>query len=191
MNFYTLALAVKGFIDDCQKIAMEQFNTHFNALDPLSSLINEDASVFRPVDYTYMPSTNYRIDIFESEGGIIRYALYSPKASAFNHDVMNSHSALSSLLDRTTLDGIDYSRRWCGFYTRVTGNGDEDILILYGMSSDYPHNEYADEVVKEFCKRILTSKNPFMPEKVVVIYKNSSTVYTQESFKEEDIELPF
>jgi len=96
--------------------------------------------------------------------------------------VQNSHYSLSRVLwDKYHLE---VNKRWCGFYSRIMGNGDDDFLILYGMSSDYPHNQYSNDIVKRFADKILLSE--YAPSKVIVMGGDKITTYTMK-----DVEPPF
>ena len=119
---------------------------------------------------------------FETEQGELVWAFYSPQAEATNPQVQNSHYSLSRVLwDKYRLE---VNKRWCGFYSRIMGNGNDDFLILYGMSSDYPHNQYSGDIVKRFADKMLLSA--YAPSKVIVMDGDKITTYTMK-----DVEPPF
>ena len=176
MNLYKLARDLRDFINACQEEATRSFpelGGHIDVLDPFSEQFDEWELKDR--DTSFMPHTNYRIDIFETESGNLVYAAYSPQAAATNPLIMNSHSTLAGHLAET--HHLNYKKRWCGFYSRVTGNGKDNLLILYSMSSDYPHNQYAEEIVEKFSKEIM--KSTWGPSTVVVLSKEYK-IYTKE-----------
>ena len=184
MNFYKLAKDLDSFIEECQAEAAESFpelGGHIDALDPFTEELHRFPWILEDEDHHYMDATNYRVDVFETEEGELVWAFYSPQAEATNPAVQNSHHSLSKVLWENNHLNID--KRWCGFYSRITGNGKDDFLILYGMSSDYPHNQYSDEIVKRFADTILLSQHA--PSKVIVI-SDKVTTYTMK-----DVEPPF
>jgi hypothetical protein len=188
MNFYKLARDLDTFIKECQEAAKkvaeelpEEFSGHFDCLDPFEKELHRFPWVLEDKSYHYMDATNYRVDIFETNTGELAWAFYSPQAEATNPLVQNSHYSLSKALGER--NHLDTDKRWCGFYSRIMGNGDDDFLILYGMSSDYPHNQYSDEIVKRFADKILLSKHA--PSKVIII-GDKITIYTMK-----DVEPPF
>lgn len=190
MNFYKLAKDLDAFIQECQETAKrfheefpdnEAFDGHFDCLDPFTEELHKFPWILENRDSHYMASTNYRVDVFETEDGNLAWAFYSPQAEATNPMVQNSHYALAKFLWETYK--LKTSKRWCGFYSRITGNGNDDFLILYGMSSDYPHNQYSDDIVEKFAHKML--QYDFAPSKVIVI-GDTITTYTAK-----DIEVPF
>ena len=188
MNFYKLAKDLNAFIEECQQGAKQlaeemglDSDGHLDALDPFTKELHKFPWILEDKSYRYMDATNYRVDVFETDAGELVWAFYSPQAEATNPLVQNSHYSLSKALwERNHLD-ID--KRWCGFYSRIMGNGNDDFLILYGMSSDYPHNQYSDEIVKRFADEILLSAHA--PSKVIVIGDKITT------YAMKDVEPPF
>ena len=91
--------------------------------------------------------SNYRAVILEDpEDGLLYYKFWSPELN-----VPNTHKDLMGLLLREHCDiEFDLERRWAGFYTYGIGNGDRRCLTLYGMSSDYPHTCYSQDICALF-----------------------------------------
>lgn len=188
MNFYKFARHLDAFIEKCQKESKEmaeelglESDGHLDALDPFTEELHRFPWILEDKDEHYMDATNYRVDVFETNTGELTWAFYSPQAEATNPLVQNSHHSLSKILWKRS--PIDTDKRWCGFYSRIMGNGNDDFLILYGMSSDYPHNQYSDEIVKRFADEILLSEHA--PSKVIII-GDKITTYTMK-----DVEPPF
>lgn len=189
MNFYKLAKDLNAFIEECQdgakKVAEElglDSDGHLSALDPFTEELHKFPWILRDENERYMDATNYRVDVFETDTKQLVWAFYSPQAAATNPAVQNSHYALSKVLWER--NHLEIGKRWCGFYSRIMGNGNDDFLILYGMSSDYPHNQYSDEIVKRFADKILLSEHA--PSKVIVMDGDKITTYTMKG-----VEPPF
>lgn len=188
MNFYKLAKDLNAFIEECQQGAKQlaeemglDSDGHLDALDPFTKELHKFPWILEDKDSHYMDATNYRVDVFETMHGELVWAFYSPQAEATNPKIQNSHHSLYNVLWEDCR--LHLSRRWCGFYSRIMGNGNDDFLILYGMSSDYPHNQYSDEIVKRFVDEILLSAHA--PSKVIVIGDKITT------YAMKDVEPPF
>lgn len=181
MNFYKLAKDLDAFIEESQQGAKQlaeemglDSDGHLDALDPFTKELHRFPWILEDKDSHYMDATNYRVDVFETDAGELVWAFYSPQAEATNPQVQNSHYSLSKVLwDKYHLE---VNKRWCGFYSRIMGNGNDDFLILYGMSSDYPHNQYSNEIVKRFADKILLSEHA--PSKVIVMDDDNIAAYT-------------
>lgn len=187
MNLYKLARHLHSFIEECQEEAKNfpEIGGHIDALDQFSEYYEGGPynDTLHNQSFDFLTHTNYRIDIFRDEFGKICYAAYSPQAQATDSKIKNSHSDLVKCLYESGRS-ISYKERWCGFYSLVTGNGDDMFLILYGMSSDYPHNDYSEDVVREFAELIM--QRPWPPKKVIIINNDDVKCYTQKDF-----DLPF
>lgn len=179
MNLYKFARKIDKFINDCQEEAAREFpelGGHLDALDPFTEELHRYPWLLEDKSYHYLDSTNYRVDVFETEEGNLAWAFYSPQAEATNPAVQNSHHSLANVLWER--NHLELEKRWCGFYSRIMGNGNDDFLVLYGMSSDYPHNQYADDVLKKFVDKMLSSSHDF--SKVIVIdYDGNIKSYTK------------
>lgn len=173
MNLYKLALALDEFIKDCEEAAQKEFNSHCDVLDPFSEFLHKDPRDLEEVDHTFIPRTNYRIDVFATTKDNIVYACYSPKAEAFHNEIDNSHHALAGVLADNLPEGehLDYNRRWCGFYSMLAGNGCK-YLVLYGESSDYPHNNNGDLMAELFAREVVLNQ-PLAPNAVILLYKDT------------------
>lgn len=195
MNFYKFIKDFKAFYDDTIKGANEMaqkdpefakmWTGKFECLEPFMKDINMEPWLLKEQNHEFFGSTNNRIDIFLTESNEVVYAAYSQEAAASNSFVKNSHSSLCLLLASVLGYKLEYEKRWCGFYTRLFGNG-QDSLVLYGMSSDYPHNEHSEYVLGRFAEKILCySVNPYRPKEVFALDENIHH-WTEKSF-----ELPF
>lgn len=176
MNLVKLAQDLYQFIEEVQTEAHAQ-GEHLAALDPFERQLKQAPSVLDFHTPHYLASSNYRIDVFETEKGEIAWAAYSPEAAASDPRIKNSHDALSKYLQESRI--LETKKRWCGFYTRITGNGHDDTLVLYGMSSDYPHNQYSEEIVKRFIEEKIFHI-AFPPTKVIVMDDEHITSYVRE-----------
>lgn len=194
MNPYKFIKDYEAFYNACYEDAREtakedpefaklwnDWDCKLRILEPMMDDIRKDPYETADRDVDFIPHTNYRIDIFLTEDDQLVYAAYSPQAAATHPEVENSHYALSKYLWKNHI--LDTDKRWCGFYTRIMGNGKDDFLVLYGMSSDYPHNQYSEQVVKRFADSMLLSR--WSPSKVIVM-GDTITTYTMK-----DVEPPF
>ena len=191
MNFYKFIKDFKVFYDDTIKGANElaqedpefakMWTGKFECLEPFMKDINKEPWLLKEQNHEFFGSTNNRIDIFLTESNEVVYAAYSQEAAASNPSIKNSHSSLCDLLSVLGYK-LEYKKRWCGFYTRLFGNG-QNMLVLYGMSSDYPHNEHSNYVLGMFAEKILChSADPYRPKEVFALYKNIYH-WTEESFE--------
>ena len=103
--------------------------------------------------------SNYRVMLFpDNRTGFIEPFFWTPELN-----IDNSHHALwqyaMSFRDSDGAPIYDSDYRWGGFYTYGLGNGDQKQLTLYGESSDYPHDKWAEKVKECF----LTGRQ-FLPE---------------------------
>lgn len=183
MNFYRFVKDIYSFFEECQEGAKEypEIGGHIECLDPFTDEINRSCWVLEDHNPHWMDATNYRVDIFETNTGDLVWAFYSPQAEATDNKVQNSHFSLAQVLWKDHV--LETQKRWCGFYSRIMGNGNDDFLVLYGMSSDYPHNQYSDEVLKKFVDKILLREHGL--SKVIVI-GDDIKCYTAK-----DVEPPF
>lgn len=200
MNFYKFVKDFKAFYDDAIKGANEMaqkdpefakmWSGRFECLEPLVNQI--DSFSLKDSLFLNFESSNNRIDIFKTSKNRLYYAAYSDQTASSDEEIHNSHYKLASYIrTRIAMDDetLDYDKRWCGFYSRLMGN-DTDILVLYGQSSDYPHNQYAGEVAEEFAKEYFSRKSPFLAKTIYVI-GHEVKIYTKESFEHKEDELPF
>lgn len=103
--------------------------------------------------------SNYRVMLFpDNSTGFITPFFWTPELG-----IDNSHYALwkyaMSFRDEEGKPMFDPDYRWGGFYTYGLGNGDQKQLTLYGESSDYPHDKWAEKV-----KECFLANRQFLPE---------------------------
>lgn len=94
--------------------------------------------------------SNYRVMLFpDNVTGFVYPFFWTPELG-----IDNSHHALwqyaMSFRDEDGQPLFDSNYRWGGFYTYGLGNGDQKQLTLYGESSDYPHDKWAEKVKECF-----------------------------------------
>ena len=103
--------------------------------------------------------SNYRVMLFpDNRTGFVVPFFWTPELN-----IDNSHHALwqyaMSFRDSDGAPIYDSDYCWGGFYTYGLGNGDQKQLTLYGESTDYPHDKWAEKVKECF----LTGRQ-FLPE---------------------------
>lgn len=103
--------------------------------------------------------SNYRVMLFpDNVTGFVYPFFWTPALG-----IDNSHYALwkyaMSFRDNDGKPVFDSDYRWGGFYTYGLGNGNQKQLTLYGESSDYPHDKWAEKV-----KECFLAGKQFLPE---------------------------
>ena len=143
-----------------------------------------------------LPSTNYRFCSFLDKDGNIHVAFYNPALEGKKLDIpgcreyQNSHRCLTDILvDKyTTPEGytnICYDFRYCGFYSKMYGNGSE-YIVLYGNSSDYSHNwscEYMSARLGLEIEKRLKCKCVILDVDTMTVY-SPSNYYFNKPFEE-------
>lgn len=199
MNPYKFIKDYEAMYDECMQGAEEMakedpefaklWDGKFGVLEPLMNQIRNNPYTLEGRHPLFIPGTNYRVDIFENEQGEIVSLFYSPEAGATDERISNSHYDLSKVL--ADKHHLNYEKRWCGFYTHVTGNWGCNMLIFYGMSSDYPHNQHAEEVMKKFIETYFTSDYEFKSDTILVIDNDIITTYKKSDFVIDTDDCPF